>query len=104
LKRIEDAWLTEVVGAPRAVAPRIEVPAEALAAFAGRYATPDGVVEIEPSDGGLRVVLPDGGTIRAHPIGERTFELAEGDDAGMRFDFPRAGFVRISSRAVERLP
>jgi CubicO group peptidase (beta-lactamase class C family) len=104
LKRIEDAWLTEVVGSPRAVAPPVRLSADALAAFAGRYATPDGVVEVEPSGGGLRVVLPDGSGLAAHAIGERTFELSEGDEAGMRFDFPRPGFARIGSRAVERLP
>jgi CubicO group peptidase (beta-lactamase class C family) len=103
LKQIEDAWLTDVVGAPRTVAPRIDLPADALAAFAGRYATQDGVVEVEPSNGGLRVLLPDGSELAAHAIGERTFALSEGDDAGMRFDFPRPGFARIGSRAVERL-
>lgn len=103
LKRIEDAWLTETVGAPRAVAPRVELPAAALASFAGRYATPDGVVELEPSGDGLRVVLPDGSAVAAHAIGERTFVLSEGDEAGTRFDFPRPGFARIGSRAVERV-
>jgi D-alanyl-D-alanine carboxypeptidase len=104
LDRIEDAWLTEVVGAPRTVAPRLEPAADSLASFAGRYATQDGVVEFEPVAGGLRVVLPDGSAVGAHAIGERTFELSEGDDAGTRFDFPRPGFARIGSRAVERLP
>jgi len=100
LKRIEDAWFTEAVGAPRPVAARVDLPATALAAFAGRYATLDGVVEVEPSDGGLRVLLPDGGARAAHAIGERTFQLED----GMRLDFPRPGFARIGSRAVERLP
>ena len=104
LRRIEDAWLSEAVGAPRAVAPRVELSPAALAAFAGRYATQDGIIELEPSPGGLRAVLPDGTTIVAHAIGERTFEVSDGDDAGFRFDFPRAGFARIGSRAVERLP
>ena len=78
--------------------------AETLASIAGRYATQDGVVEIEPAAGGLRVVLPDGSAVGAHAIGERTFELSDGDDAGTRLDFPRPGFARIGSRAVERLP
>lgn len=100
LRLIEDAWLTEVVGAPRAVAPHIALSPGALAEFAGRYATPDGVVAIEPSADGLRVVLPDGGALAAHAIGARTFVLED----GMRFDFPRPGFARIGSRAVERVP
>ena len=104
LDRIEDAWLTAVVGAPRAVAARLDLAPDRLESFAGRYATPDGVVEIEPAAGGLRVVLPDGSAVGAYAIGERTFQLSEGDDAGMRFDFPRPGFARIGSRAVERLP
>jgi CubicO group peptidase (beta-lactamase class C family) len=104
LDRIEDAWFTDVVGAARAVAPRIELPDDTLVRFAGRYATQDGVVVIEPSAGGLRVVLPDGSSIAGHAIGERTFAVSEGDDAGSRFDFPRPGFARIGSRAVERLP
>ncbi len=104
LDRIEDAWLTDVVGAPRRVPARLDLPADALAAFAGRYATQDGVVEIEPAAGGLRVVLPDGSAVGAHAIGERTFALSEGDEAGMRFDFPRPGFARIGSRAVEQIP
>jgi CubicO group peptidase (beta-lactamase class C family) len=100
LKRIEDAWLTEEVGAPRAVAARVELATEALAAFAGRYATQDGIVEIEPSDDGLRLLPADGGVLMAHAIGERTFRLED----GTRFDFPRTGFARIGSRAVERIP
>jgi CubicO group peptidase (beta-lactamase class C family) len=104
LRRIEDAWLTETVGAPRAVAPRVELSPDVLAGFAGRYATPDGIVEVEPSPHGLRAVLPDGTATVAHAIGERTFEVSDGDDAGLRFDFPRPGFARIGSRAVERLP
>jgi CubicO group peptidase (beta-lactamase class C family) len=100
LKRIEDAWLTGAVGAPRPVSARVELPAEALAAFAGRYATLDGVVEVEPSDGGLCVLLPNGSALAAYAIGERTFQLED----GMRFDFPRPGFARIGSRTVERLP
>jgi CubicO group peptidase (beta-lactamase class C family) len=103
LRRIEDAWLADVIGSPRAVAARVELPVEALAAFAGRYATPEGVLAVEVSAGGLRLVLPVGGVFAARPIGDRTFELSEGDDAGMRFDFPRPGFARIGSRAVERI-
>jgi CubicO group peptidase (beta-lactamase class C family) len=103
LKRIEDAWLTEVAGAPRAVGAPVELPPKDVEAFAGRYDTQDGVVQIEPAAGGVRVVLPDGSTIEAHAVGERTFEVTDGADAGLRFDFPRPGFARIGSRAVERV-
>jgi CubicO group peptidase (beta-lactamase class C family) len=76
-----------------------------LGRFAGRYRGQEGVVEITPENGGLRVerteidpfsqeamVLP---TVRARPIGEYEFEIVDGEWRGDRFDFPRPGFVCI---------
>jgi D-alanyl-D-alanine carboxypeptidase len=102
LRRVEDAWLASVTGAPRTVAPAVALAPAALAAFEGAYATGDERVEVEMCDGGLRV--RDGtGSFRARAIGERCFELVEGDAAGSRFDFPLAGFGRFGSRLAERV-
>jgi D-alanyl-D-alanine carboxypeptidase len=103
LRQVEDEWLEEVIGARRAVAATVELPHDTVASFAGRYATDDGPVELEPAGAGLRVGLPDGTAIGARAVGERTFELVDGDDAGDRFDFPLPGYARIGSRLVERV-
>ncbi len=103
LRRIEDEWFEEAVGARRRVPPTVQLPPEALAAFAGRYSTLDGIVEAEPAADGLLVRLPDGTSLAARAIGERTFEVGTGVHAGDRFDFPLPGFARIGSRLAERL-
>jgi CubicO group peptidase (beta-lactamase class C family) len=89
-------------------APDVETPD--LAAVAGRYRGQESVVELTPDNGGLRVerteidpfsreaiVLP---TVRARPIGERQFEIVDGEWRGERFDFPRPGFVCIDLRLL----
>jgi CubicO group peptidase (beta-lactamase class C family) len=81
-----------------------------LGRFAGRYRGQEGVVDITPEDGGLRVerteidpfsqeamVLP---TVRARPIGDREFEIVDGEWHGDRFDFPRPGFLCIDLRLL----
>ncbi len=81
-----------------------------LARFAGRYRGQESMVELTPEDGGLRVerteidpfsrqatVLP---TVRARPIGEREFEIVDGEWRGDRFDFPRPGFVCMDLRLL----
>jgi hypothetical protein len=90
-------------------APDVETPD--LDRFAGRYRGQESVVEITPEDGGLRlerteidpfsqeaVVLP---TVRARPIGEREFEIVDGEWRGDRFDFPRPGFVCMDLRLLQ---
>ena len=103
LDQIEDAWLERVTGARRAKRVRVDVPATELERLAGRYATLDGILEVEPSGGGLLVRDPEGTEIPARSIGAGTFELTSGDDAGARFDFPRPGFIRIGSRVAGRV-
>ncbi len=103
IRRIEDAFFAAVLGEGRRVPDTVELPPDALEAFAGTYATLDGPVAVEREGGGLRVALPDGASVLARPIGERTFELVAGDLAGFRFDFPRAGYVRVGSRVAERV-
>jgi CubicO group peptidase (beta-lactamase class C family) len=82
-----------------------------LARFAGRYRGQEGVVELTPENGGLRVerteidtftqepmVLP---AVRARPVGETEFEIVDGEWRGERFDFPRPGFVCIDLRLLQ---
>jgi CubicO group peptidase (beta-lactamase class C family) len=82
-----------------------------LAPFAGRYRGQESVVELTPENGGLRVerteidtfsqearVLP---TVRARPIGEREFEIVDGEWRGDRFDFPRPGFLCMDLRLLQ---
>jgi hypothetical protein len=50
---------------------------------------------------GLAVKIGDE-EFAARPIGERTFEITEGDRVRERFDFPLEGFGRFGSRLAER--
>ena len=87
-----------------------EVDLENLTAFAGRYQGQEVELEFVPEDGGLRVerteVDPFTGqssvypSVRARPIGEREFEIVDGEWRGDRFDFPRPDFVRMGSLAT----
>ena len=82
-----------------------------LRRFAGRYRGQEGVVQVTPENGGLRVerteidpfseetiVLP---AVRARPIGDREFEIVDGEWRGERFDFPRPGFVCMDLRLLQ---
>ena len=82
-----------------------------LGRFAGRYRGQEGMVELTPENGCLRVerteidpfsqeamVLP---SVRARPIGEREFEIVDGEWRGERFDFPRPGFVCMDLRLLQ---
>ncbi len=82
-----------------------------LGRFAGRYRGQEGVVEFTPENGELRVerteidtfsqeamVLP---AVRARRIGEREFEIVDGEWRGERFDFPRPGFVCMDLRLLQ---
>jgi D-alanyl-D-alanine carboxypeptidase len=102
LRRIEDVWLESVTGGPRPVAPTVPLAPDALAGFEGAYATTEQRFEVEAQDGGLRL-SDETGSFRARPIGERCFELVEGDAAGSRFDFPLPRFGRFGSRLAERV-
>jgi CubicO group peptidase (beta-lactamase class C family) len=87
-----------------------EVALEDLTAFAGRYRAQDLELELVPEDGVLRVerteVDPFTGemnaypTVRARPVGEREFEIVDGEWRGDRLDFPRPGFVRMGYLAT----
>jgi D-alanyl-D-alanine carboxypeptidase len=102
LWEIEDAFFEQVLGARRAVAETVELPPEVLEGFAGTYANSDGWTEVHATVDGL-VLRVDDVEAAARAIGERTFEVITGDDAGERFDFPLEGFGRFGSRLAERV-
>jgi len=83
---------------------------EDLTEFAGRYRGQEVELEFVPEDGHLRVerteVDPFSGetsvypSVRARPVGEREFEIVDGEWRGDRFDFPRPGFVCMGRLAT----
>ena len=73
-----------------------------LEAFAGTYANSDAWSEVAATPGGLLLANADE-EMPARPIGERTFEITEGDHLRDRFDFPLEGFGRFGSRLAERV-
>jgi hypothetical protein len=81
---------------------RVDLPADARDAFTGSFANSDGWTEVALSDDGLLITV-DEGAFPARAIGESTFEISSGDRIRERFDFPREGFGRFSSRLAERV-
>jgi CubicO group peptidase (beta-lactamase class C family) len=87
-----------------------EVAVDDLTEFVGRYRGQDIELEVVPEDDLLRVefteVDPFTGetsaypSVRARPVGEREFEVVDGEWRGQRFDFPRSGFVCMGSLAT----
>jgi CubicO group peptidase (beta-lactamase class C family) len=90
-------------------APDVPLSPRALAAFAGRYTGQGVELDFAPDTDLLRVEMreydPFSGdwltlpSVRARPIGEREFEIVDGEWRGERFDFPRDGFVCMSTLA-----
>jgi CubicO group peptidase (beta-lactamase class C family) len=102
LWEIEDVFFERLIGARRRVPSTVELPAHALDSFVGSYANSDGWTEVEFAVDGLSVKFDDG-EFAARAIGERTFEITEGDRVRERFDFPLEGFGRFGSRLAERV-
>jgi beta-lactamase family protein len=102
LREIEDAFLRGVVGTARRVPATVELPEPERRALSGEYANSDGRYGVR-SDGDGLVVSFENGDFTARPIGERTFEITEGDRVRERFDFPLPGFGRFGSRLAERV-
>jgi CubicO group peptidase (beta-lactamase class C family) len=83
---------------------------EDLTAFAGRYRAQDLELELVPEEGFLRVERTEIDpftaekhaypSVRARPVGEREFEIVDGEWRGDRLDFPRPGFVRLGYLAT----
>jgi CubicO group peptidase (beta-lactamase class C family) len=102
LRAVEDVFFERVIGARRRVPETVALPDDVRRGFSGSYANSDAVVEVELAVDGLSVKLEDG-AYAARAIGERTFEITEGDRVLERFDFPLEGFGRFSSRLAERV-
>lgn len=102
LNLVEDAFFEHVIGEPRRVRGRIDLPGEAREAFTGAYANSDGWYEVANAVDGI-VVTFDDGDYAAEPIAERTFQIVEGDRIRDRVDFPLEGFGRFGSRIAERV-
>jgi CubicO group peptidase (beta-lactamase class C family) len=102
LSEIEDAFFERVLGARRDVAETVDLPAEVLDGFAGTYANSVGWTEVTVANNGLVITFDDEEFV-ARAIGERTFEVIGGDEAGARFDFPVEGFGRFGHRLAERV-
>ncbi|HVC88449.1 MAG TPA: serine hydrolase domain-containing protein [Gaiellaceae bacterium] len=102
LRLLEDAFFEHVLGARRTVPGSVPLAAHVLDAFAGTYENSDGRYQVARAADGLAVIFPEG-AYRARPIGERTFEIVDGDRAGDRLDFPRERFGRFGSRLAERV-
>jgi CubicO group peptidase (beta-lactamase class C family) len=102
LWEIEDVFFERLIGARRRVPSTVELPADVLDSFVGSYANSDGWTEVEFAVDGLSVKFDDG-EFAARAIGERTFEITEGDRVRERFDFPLEGFGRFGNRLAERV-
>jgi CubicO group peptidase (beta-lactamase class C family) len=102
LYEVENAFLERTIGARRRVPQTVELTEAARDAFTGSYANSDRWAEVEFAVDGLAVKLEDG-EFAARAIGERTFEITEGDRVRERFDFPLEGFGRFGSRLAQRI-
>jgi CubicO group peptidase (beta-lactamase class C family) len=103
LNVVEDVFFEQVVGARRRVRERVELPDAVRESFAGSYANSDGWYEVASAVDGRVVVGYDDGEYAAEAIGERTFQIVEGERIRDRFDFPLEGFGRFGSRLAERV-
>ena len=102
LYELENEFCRRLLGATRRTPDTVTLTSESLRAFGGSYATSEGRYEVVPTPTGLRVQFEDG-AFAARPIGERTFEITEGNRVRERFDFPLEGFGRFGSRLADRV-
>lgn len=89
--------------------PTAEIAPEALSRFAGRYEGQGMTVDVRATNGALELRFVEVDPFRrietahppvsARPVGEREFELVDGDWQGERVDFPRDGFIRTYTLA-----
>jgi CubicO group peptidase (beta-lactamase class C family) len=102
LYEVENVFFERVTGTRRRVPETVELSDDAREGFSGSYANSDGWTEVDFAVDGLSVRFDDG-EFAARAIGERTFEITEGDRVRERFDFPLEGFGRFGSRLAERI-
>jgi hypothetical protein len=99
---LEDVFFQHVLGTRRQRPEPVDLPDAVLSSYAGAYENDDGRYAVRCVHGGL-VLTVEGSDYPAQAIGERTFEITEGDAAREQFDFPLEGFGRFSSRLAERV-
>jgi CubicO group peptidase (beta-lactamase class C family) len=90
--------------------PDRRLPQDELAAVAGRYVGQGFELELIPDDGWLRVESTEldpftgerhvNPSMRARPVGDREFEIVDGESRGDRFNFPRDGYVCVGMLAT----
>ncbi|MFL5926160.1 MAG: serine hydrolase domain-containing protein [Gaiellaceae bacterium] len=102
LYELEDEFFHRLLGERRPVPPTVELPDEARDELTGSYGNSSAWYEVSFAVDGLSLKLDDG-EFGARAIGERTFEITEGDRVRERFDFPLEGFGRFGSRLAERV-
>jgi CubicO group peptidase (beta-lactamase class C family) len=102
IRELVDEFFERLLGARRRVPETFALSDEAREALSGSYANSDDWYEVSYAIEGLSVKFDDG-EFAARPIGERVFEITEGDRIRERFDFPLEGFGRFSSRLAERI-
>jgi CubicO group peptidase (beta-lactamase class C family) len=110
---VVDALLEAVAGVPRWEPRIVDASPEELASVAGRYADADADVVVEALPDALSVRLSDRDpftgrmveipAIVGRPVGDGTFAVLEGEEAGAHFDFPDR-FFRLGSMLAERVP
>jgi CubicO group peptidase (beta-lactamase class C family) len=106
LRELEDLWFEGLLGERRRVAEQVVLPEQALEAFAGTYENDETTAVVARSGGGLSVLVTEEGEtleLWAHPIGERTFDVAGGPFEGSRLDFPVDGFARVGYRLAAKV-
>jgi CubicO group peptidase (beta-lactamase class C family) len=89
--------------------PDRRLPDDELAAFAGRYVGQRFELELVSENGWLRVESTEldpftderqvNPSVRARPVGDKEFEIVDGEARGDRFNFPRDGFVCVGPLA-----
>ena len=99
---LEDEFFDRLLGERRPVPPKVELSDEERDELTGSYANSSAWYEVSFAVDGLSVKLDDG-EFGARAVGERTFEITEGDHVRERFDFPLEGFARFGSRLAERV-
>jgi hypothetical protein len=102
IREVEDELFQRLLGTRRRVPETFDLSDEARAAFSGAYANSDAGYEVTFAVDGLFLKIEDD-EFAARPIGERTFEIIEGDRVRERFDFPLEGFGRFGSRLAQRI-
>ena len=102
LWEIENMFFERLLGARRRVPQTYDMASDVRESFIGSYANSDGWYEVAFAVDGVAATFEDG-EYAARAIGERTFEIVEGDRVRERFDFPLEGFGRFGSRLAERV-